>query len=600
MQNLQILPSIPNEFSPSVPTSSSDFVVSRRMREYVADGQTTFSYDGTNVIKFTLNSADSFLDGRNSWLQFKLWATAAAGGNWTAQELSSRFLESGGAHSLFRRLRISLSNGTIISDYDYSALYSMVRQHTMSTQHLEHQEGLSSYDGLQDDIYDATCNQQIVKPQGVALANGGLTARNAANGCATFTYAGIGNDVKLGDEVVLNCSISGAAAFAQSALTNSIVGKVRSITDADNVLLEMAVDYGAYAAGAAMTNIRGYHIVNRGDLSARWRGAQGSSEAGAVLCKIKLFSDFFNNIKYLPLPFLRNLTIELELNRPAHSVVIPKSFAALTPNFVWTIKDPVIVANLVTPSESLMNAYVDQYNSEQGIMLHWIDYQSNKRTLTSGATSESVIIPSNCHSALAILVAQKPDFCESVNASTWCNDTNGISVKGRIQSYQFQIGSEYFPFNRSVRCGEGADATRATCELPGVLSNGNAWNYVLTALDSHGAKYECSSIIKQDYLAVNNIAVPSVGVGFGTDGRFLMLDSSKFYMAARLDRDNNYTGVDTSNNDIQLNFTRTGAYQVSDNASPFANLTNQAVYLHSFIVHNRLMRISKASSIVFS
>jgi len=573
------------------------------MREYIADGQTTFSFDGTNTIKFTLNSADAFLDGRNSWLQFKLWATAAAGGNWTAQELTSRFLESGGAHALFRRLRISLSNGTIITDHDYSALYAMVRQHTMSFQHLEHQEGLSSYDGMQDDIYDATLNQQILKPQGIAVPAAGadigkLTARDAATGCSIFTYTGVGGDVKIGDELVLNNGITTPAAYAQSGLPNSVAGKVRSITDADNVVLEMAVNYTEYAGNVAAATIRGYYIVNRGDLSSRWRGAQGSSEPSAVLCKVKLFSDFFNNIKYLPLPFLRNLTIELELNRAAHSVVIPKSLLALTPTFTWTIKDPVIVANLVTPSEQLMNAYVDEYNSEKGIMLHWIDYQSNKRTLTPGATSESVVIPSNCHSALAVLVAQKPDFCESVNASTWCNDTNGISVKGRIQSYQFQVGSEYFPFNRPVRCGEATDASLANCQLAGVITNGNAWNYVLGALDSHGAKYECSSIIKQDYLSVNNIPVPSVGVGFGTAGRFLMLDSSKFYMAARLDRDGNYTGIDTSNNDIQLNINRCGAYVVTDTA--FGNPSNQPVYLHSWIVHNRLMRISKSSTIVFS
>ena len=603
--NLTIAPVVPSEFTPSIPTTSSDFVVSRRFREYVSDGQTEYKFDGTNIIKFTLNSADAFLDGRNSWLQFKLYATAAAGGNWTEQELTSRFLESGGAHSLFRRLRISLSNGTIISDYDYSTLYAMIRQHTMSLQHLEHQEGLSSYDGAQDDIYDATCNQQILKPQGVAVPAAGvgigtLTARDGATGCALFTYTGVGNDVKLGDELVLNNGVANAAAYAQSQLPNSVVGKVRSITDANNVQLEMAVSYTLYTGNDNVATIRGYYIVNRGDLSARWRGAQGSNETSAVLCKVKIFSDFFNNIKYLPLPFLRNLTIELELNRPAHSVVIPKSFLAVTPTFNWTIKDPVIVANLVTPSESLMNAYVDQYNSEQGIMLHWIDYQSNKRTLQAGATNESVVIPSNCHSALAVVVAQKPDFCESVNASTWCNDTNGISVKGRIQSYQFQVGSEYFPFNRAVRCGEASDALRASCELAGVISNGNAWNYVLNAIDSHGAKYECSSIIKQDYLSVNNIPVPSVGAGFGTAGRFLMLDSSKFYMAARLDRDGNYTGIDTSNNDIQLNISRTGAYQTTDNASPFANQANQAVYLHAFIVHNRLMRISKSSTIVFS
>jgi len=577
--NLQIAPSIPSEFTPAVPMTSSDFVVSRRMREYVSDGARSFSYDGNNVIKFTLNSADAFLDGRNSWLQFKLYSTflvgaIAADGGITVQpgDYLSRFLETGGAHSLFSRLRISLSNGTIISDYDYSQLYAMVRQHTMSAQHLQFQEGMSSFDGSASDIYEygAPLSSKKTYQQITSTVNAHRCLSGGGN-LYNLRIDGLTSNFKVGDgiQVVGTMSVGNAG-------HNIVNGIVTSITDADNLVF--TADSASVAFQDTNASVGAVYKVLRGDASHRFRGAQGVSPSNYVLCKVKLFSDFFNNIKYLPLPFLRNLTIELTLNRPAHSVVFAKS-AATTPSFSWTIDDPVIVANLVTPSESLMNAYVDQYNSEQGIMLHWIDYQSNRRTLSTISASDTLIIPSNCHSALAILVAQKlPEAQAVVSGDTWINDTNGISVKAGITSYQFQVGSEYFPFNRPVQCGDSNDTDAD------YIANGNAWNYVLQALDSHGAKYECSSIIPNEYYATNSINRPTATT--------LTNESLRFYLAARLDRDGNFTGIDTSNNDIQLNINRLAAYA---GAAKYNN-----TYLHSFVVHNRLMRISKASSIVFS
>ena len=574
--NLQVAPTIPSEFTPAVPMSSSDFVVSRRMREYISDGARSFSYDGNNVIKFTLNSADAFLDGRNSWLQFKLFSTyqpgvapaAAPDGGITGQpgDYLSRFLETGGAHSLFSRLRISLSNGTIISDYDYSQLYSMVRQHTMSVQHLQFQEGMSSFDGVASDIYEygAPLSSKKTYQQITSAANPHRLTSGGGN-LYGLRIDGLTQFFKVGDGIQVVGSMQ-----VGNVGHNIVNGIVTSITDADNLVF--TADTASAAFQAADGSVAAVYKILRGDASHRFRGAQGISETNHVLCKVKIFSDFFNNIKYLPLPFLRNLTIELTLNRPAHSVVFAKA-AATTPSFSWTIADPVIVANLVTPSESLMNAYVEQYNSEQGIMLHWIDYQSN-RVNAQIAQSDSVRIPSNCHSALAILVAQKLVESQSVvSGDSWINDTNGNNVKQSLSQYQFQVGSEYFPFARPVFCGDGAVTDND------YITNGNAWNYVLQALDSHGAKYECSSIVPNEYYAVNTITRPTGGA--------INNESLRFVLAARLDRDGNYTGIDTSNNDIQLNITRL--------ANP-----NAGLYYHCFIIHNRLMRISKASSIVFS
>ena len=572
--NLQILPQAPSEFMPAVPMTSSDFVVSRRMREYISDGQTEYTFNGNNIIKFTLNSADAFLDGRNSWLQFKLSGAFTADGNFAnvnAEKLS-RYLETGGAHSLFKRLRISLSNGTIISDYDYSQLYAIVRQHTMSAQHLEFQEGASSFDGLSSDIYDydKMSGGKIFDYSVITHAQALAAAYDF--GLRRLRFGGaVAGGIKVGDEIAI---ISTSDAPANSSTI--IYGKVIS-NDGTDVILSADAAQAGQDIDLPAGEINAVAVVRRGDASHRFRGAQGTTTTDHVLCKVKLFSDFFNNIKYLPLPFLRNLTIELTLNRDAHCVVFAKNSDPGAVDFRWTIKDPVIVANLVTPSEALMNSFVEQYNSEQGIMLHWIDYQSNSRNLQL-ADSESVVIPSNCHSALGVLAVQKLPEAQATTGNSWVTDTNGINVKAALSQYQFQVGSEYFPFARPVNCGSGAQA----------LTNGNSWNYVLQALDSHGAKYECSSIIPNEYYAVNSIVRP-VNVGGGAAA--LTNESLRFVMAARLDRDGNYTGIDTSNNDIQLNIQRVAGVV----GAPYTGF-----YLQSFIIHNRLMRISKASTIVFS
>ena len=561
MSNVNMLlgETLPNEFLPTQPVSTSNFVVSRRMREYTSDSQTAFSFNGTDTIRFILNSPDSFLDGRNSWLQFKLFGTFQGAAPWgginnVEPERLGRFLSVGGGHALFRRLRISLSNGTIISDYDYSSLYSIIRQYTMSENHLQYNEAMQSFDGLESSISKLTNTGDIVlNPFTLAESAAATLAAEAAN-AQLLTIANAATYLRIGDIVEVGVNND------TNDVPPVVTGKVIAIPTAGTASLATGRDYGALNA----TDIREVRIIRKGERSSRYRGAQGTADGDdtSVLVKIKLLSDFLNNVKYIPLPFLRNLQIELTLNRDAHTVVFAKP-AAGTPDFRWTIKDPVFVANLVTPSEKLMSLFVEEYNTENGMVMQWVDYQSNTKTLQN--TSESLVIPSNCHSALGILAVQKLPESESVNANSWVVDTQGVMIKNRVDTYQFQIGSEYYPFGAPAKCHSN--------------HNGNAFSYVLQSLDSHGAKYESTSIIPEEFYAVNTIVRPV--------GGNVADESLRFVMAQRFDRDGNYTGVDCTNNDIQLNIVRSGG-------------GTAGTYLHSFVIHNKLIRISRSSTIVYS
>lgn len=557
--NMMLGETLPNEFMPTQPVSTSNFVVSRRMREYTSDSQTSFSFNGTDTIRFILNSPDSFLDGRNSWLQFKLYGAFTGAAPWGGinniePERLGRFLSVGGGHALFRRLRISLSNGTIISDHDYSSLYSIIRQYTMSENHLQYNESMQSFDGLHSNISTLTNNGDIILNPFTLAQSAAATLGALGAGVQVLTIAGCEANLRIGDLVEIYVNND------QNDVPPVVTGKVVAVPTAGTASLDTQRDYGAIVAG----NIREVRIIRKGERSSRYRGAQGTADGDntSVLVKIKLLSDFLNNVKYIPMPFLRNLQIELTLNRDAHTVVFAKP-ATGTPDFRWTIKDPVFVANLITPSEKLMSLFVEEYNTENGIVMQWVDYQSNTKTLQNTA-AESVVIPSNCHSALGILAVQKLPESESVNADSWVVDTQGVLTKNRVDTYQFQIGSEYYPFGAPAKCHS--------------VHNGNAFSYVLQSLDSHGAKYESTSIIPQEFYAVNTIVRPT--------GGNVADESLRFVMAQRFDRDGNYTGVDCTNNDIQLNIVRSG-------------VGTAGTYLHTFVICNKLIRISRSSTIVY-
>ena len=560
--NVMVGEVLPSEFMPTAPVSSSNFVVSRRMREYTTDAQTSFSFNGTDTIRFIINSPDSFLDGRNSWLQFKLYGAFTADGGLANNDMEklTRYLSTGGGHSLFRRLRISLSNGTIISDHDYSSLYSIIRQYTMSQNHLEYNESMQSFDGMYSGIYTRDLSGYVFD-NSITSAQANAAAWDWGLGRLRFTDAQNGSVfIKPGDEVII-VPDGGAGAGGANIIRGICTANSNTGANQNDVILG---ELRGQDIDLAANDISAVYIVKKGNLSSRYRGAQGvADDATAVLVKIKLLSDFLNNVKYIPLPFLRNLQIELTLNRDAHTVVFSKP-AAGTPDFRWTIKDPVFVANLVTPSEKLMSLFVEEYNTETGIMLQWVDYQSNSKTLQNTA-AESLVIPSNCHSALGILAVQKLPESEAVNADSWVVDTQGVMTKNLVTSYQFQIGSEYYPFGAPVKCNG--------------VHNGNAFSYVLQSLDSHGAKYESTSIIPQEFYPVNTIVRPTAGN--------VANESLRFVMAQRFDRDGNYSGVDCTNNDIQLNIVRSGA-------------GTAGTFLQSWVLHNRLARISRSSTIIYS
>ena len=571
MNSLMIIPQTPSEFNPSVPMSSSQFVSRRSMREYIPDGPSIYEQQSSDKIVFTLNSADSFWDATNSYIRFKLGLTAGTGTNFVAQEQTARFLASGGAHSLFKNLTISLSNGTQIENIErYSDLYHILKSYTVSKDHVvqvEHTAGDGVYSSYRDQNAPYGNQWTVVDNQNGALAL--TTATGVLTGFADIA----GSDIQVGDELCVVVSNTNATARGPTI----IYCRVRSIETNANLTVEghgSAVDLGA----ANNTGIQIVYKWNRPTNSKSRAASQAVASATTlpgtdVILKMKPLSNFLMNSKYVPLCFLKNLRVELTLNRAAHCVVTEKknrNGSIIAPVYRVVLGDVRYVCSLVTPSEPLMNEFIKMYNGD-GIIYNYISYQYNLKVI-EGSVSETVVIPASCRSALTVIAAQYMDYAESVSGDAWSTDTIGTTIKGNIIEWQFQVGAELYPFNKALAYGYG---------------NGDTFNHCQQAFASHSAKYECNSIVPEEYYAINSVLRQDTGANAN-----LTNESTKFIMASKLDRCGNYSGLDLSSSDLQLNILRSGPVTSGG--------TSMRPYLRTWLVHNRSMVISKNGSICYS
>jgi hypothetical protein len=128
-ERVVIKPVVPPEFINKPLSSSSKHILRNRFEEITPlTSATEYSYNGNSRLEFLINSSADFVDFQNSYLRFDLTTTmefdvdAAASPNPDA----TRALATGGAHSIFREIRIESSNGVILNRIDrYNKFYAM-------------------------------------------------------------------------------------------------------------------------------------------------------------------------------------------------------------------------------------------------------------------------------------------------------------------------------------------------------------------------------------------------------------------------------------------------------------------------------------------
>lgn len=546
MTTLEYMPYIAPELSPAVPMSTSDSFSARREKIFLPDAQTTYSYSGNNVLTFTLNSPNECIVGKDSWIEFDL--SVAVGGGLNADARLERWIDVGGGHSLFRRMLIQLSNGTTIEDVSgYNKLYSIVRLNSMSADHVrysEHQAG----DGVDSGVFAQSPNV-------------GQTTRPVTFVQAEAAYDHTGGAV----EQMLDLSTGGAGRARTELAIGDIIRIETAALNYTARVLTIESDQRITVEGLPAADIAANAILSivvfkdAGVLTTRARAARTDN----IKLKIKPFSNFLSNSKYIPLMFMKNLQFTFELERPefCFSLSYPQASLPADTTMNYTISNPRFVAQMVTPSQPILEGMLAMYNSPEGIYLPYISYQGNLKLVPAG-TSGSITIPANCRSARAFIFAQYLPFQEGVvNPQTYVNECVSLTVKNLMTQFQVKIGSESYPYARPVDTDD--------------IYNGETLCHLQKALDQFNNVLYSTSMIPTNYFAVNTVN------GVANESR-------RFSGGVLLCRDPSSpsTGVDLINNDINFEYARSGP--------------GVDVYLRSFVIHDRALIISSKGTIVFS
>jgi hypothetical protein len=529
---------VPTELEIQQQESASDMIVSRRLHEFLPESLSSYSFASNRYMRFLLNSADSFIDGPQSYLRGKLTTTLTnATATLQVRLREQAFFDVGGIHSAIRALRIRLNSGVVLDEINhYNKFYAQMRRYMMSKDHLDAFESCGSLDSVEEYKVQESALRPLTYTDLVFTA---------ATGVLTLTGGNAVNEISVGDVIVLQAAIVGASDRIDSHHV------VLSVASATSIVLT-----SGGALNTAGANHNAYLIKN----SDAPRNSAATTQSTEIVFNMRALSGLLQLEKYLPLMFMKNLEIEFELEDPNLCMVSGCSGAAMVQSY--TIADPRYVASLVQPSEALRKHFLDMYNGP-GIPLHFIGFQHNQKSL-SAASVQNVNIPCRVRSARSIITARYYPNSDEVNA-TYTPNYKSISnaVKCGTTYYEFRIGSQRYPeYGRSNVAG---------------LTSGENMALSRQALGIHDGIEAGASLSRDDYFARQNIGdVDSAGVDVTGDSR-------AFLVAVRCDKYSDYSGIDIQNNDLNLEFD-------CNNAT--------ALYLHSWIAHDKLLKVSSDGTVV--
>lgn len=548
----------PSQTEYTVPTSTANFIVSTRFQEYLSD--TTGEYQPGQIVRYTINSADSLLDGRNSYFRFQL--NPNFGGN-----VNSPRIDIGGIHAMINTFRILLSNGTEIERLDqYNKLYSIARRYMLDNDYVKNLEPSLSQDSLTDLWYKEDSFE-------LPLIDAAATNFTVADSKVIALVANATHYISVGDyvEVVGRAAGSGASGIvmAVAAQTFTLDSVARGGDIAIGAISRIIVWKKYKGERAIITNQQGfdqYGVAN---------AASGFALAGGnIQVMFKPFSDFFNNSKMIPLMFIRNLQFELTLEQP-NLCFFQESLVAgydgtVGNQFTYTVSDCRFVACLRQPTGGLKDSLKDQYNSPMGLPMAFTSFW-HTQTSINGTDSYQSVIPTRVKSCRGVITAHYYPYSETSVQGAQQYRSISTTPKDGITGYQYIIGSQRFPAYAEVKTN-------------GIL-NGEMMQHALSVQGALGIPNHPSSVSRSEFNANNTFPVNSYAPAPLAVVR-TQNESKAFIMAINTSSFDMYScGADLTSNQLQLQVTRTGGF-------------NGQVVVRTFVLHDRMLLISASNSVV--
>ena len=368
--------------------STSKHILKRRQVELLPTNLSTYSFNGSSRMEFLMSSASDFVDFSSSYLRFELTCTLNRDGS----NDPTKFLATGGAHSLFKRIYIQTATGTIIQDYDeYNRLYALMSQITQSADYVDTAEQVCG-----DSVYgEGYVPEQRLKDAFADTAD--ILTEDFSTNASVLT---LNSEYRT---VISNGTINGAAGGDP---------------------------------GTGMVDPARKKVAN----------------TASVTVTMRPMLSFLNMPEWFCLFLVRSgLKIVFELANPSDALITTQTYTGTGfTDANCTISDPRYVTTMITPDESLMSSYVQKFNAE-GIVYSSLGFRHSLAQLNAGSGIQSQQLFNNARSCRFILQRiQSPQMNTAINSATdvlnsYKVDSCGSGLKAGLTEYQFSSGSHYFP-----------------------------------------------------------------------------------------------------------------------------------------------------------
>jgi hypothetical protein len=283
MQNIRHN-AIPAEAQYLITPTSNNVITDTQTSRFNPRGANSFTYDGTNVIRFDIASNPNyFMNGKNSYLTFDhhVLGIPADGGGHTYRAYFQN------AHSWIKRVRIVTQSGDVLEDIDdYNLLYNMLSDATIGTDYRASMSG--ALVGFSPAAAPISKFNQVITTYNISLLSGVLKMEkfmptgflpfvieiyldrptnchqviDTANALAPFNLAGltyvISNAYYVGEMPILESKY--VEAFSQKVMNDGVAltyhTHTHSLSSVDSTVVNFRV-------GENIKNIKTVHAVMR-------------------------------------------------------------------------------------------------------------------------------------------------------------------------------------------------------------------------------------------------------------------------------------------------------------------------------------------------
>jgi hypothetical protein len=285
------------------------------------------------------------------------------------------------------------------------------------------------------------------------------------------------------------------------------------------------------------------------------------------IVSFKLMDNFLNHLKYIPLNMMGQLQLVIEWERPGIGLFAKKrlnadgsvSAAVDADTLAYTITAPRFVANLVEPEQSILDKWNKAFFNG-GINLNYQSYKRFKNRVATG-NSISAELQLSAKSVRHILAVMMMDASFQESNASKCFPSNSVFRKFGLTKYSFRSGGVRMPDHGPV-------------DTQGAFS-AEAFSQLLLAMNNHNNSAKDTRLSLLDWRDDVAHRFHGSGVDF--------VDSRKFIVGVDCTRQDDFTGLDTTGNPIQVEF-------------DMVNGANEAVNLLCYICHDSILTLVDGSS----